>query len=64
LSGGEDWLADPTDVAALTKNLPIKPVFTFVEPTYAHVDFIWAPSAYKLLYPSILQLLQKYSVNI
>jgi pimeloyl-ACP methyl ester carboxylesterase len=59
--GGNDALADPTDVETYLipslKNL----VLQHFEPTYAHLDFVWGVNACTKIYPSILQLLEKYS---
>eukprot|EP00026_Physarum_polycephalum_P009446 Phypoly_transcript_09571.p2 GENE.Phypoly_transcript_09571~~Phypoly_transcript_09571.p2 ORF type:complete len:226 (+),score=19.69 Phypoly_transcript_09571:671-1348(+) len=58
-SGGNDALADPKDVAVLLpllKNL----VYTHVEPSYAHLDFVWGVNACTKIYPQVLQLIQKY----
>jgi lysosomal acid lipase/cholesteryl ester hydrolase len=60
-AGGNDYLADPTDVARLVSELPVPPVFTSSMPTYSHTDFIWAENAYKTIYPQILSLLAKYN---
>eukprot|EP00211_Chloroparvula_japonica_P006301 CAMPEP_0119120156 /NCGR_PEP_ID=MMETSP1310-20130426/1324_1 /TAXON_ID=464262 /ORGANISM="Genus nov. species nov., Strain RCC2339" /LENGTH=422 /DNA_ID=CAMNT_0007109621 /DNA_START=102 /DNA_END=1370 /DNA_ORIENTATION=- len=59
--GGKDKLADPTDVATLTSQLPVPPVFDMEIPQYAHLDFIWAIDAYQVMYPQILELLATYS---
>ncbi|XP_033107834.1 gastric triacylglycerol lipase-like [Anneissia japonica] len=59
-SGGEDWLADPTDVSNLipklknvVRNLKIK--------DYDHMDFIWGMDAAVRLYPDVIKVLKKYS---
>jgi hypothetical protein len=36
-------------------------VFEHYEPTYSHVDFLWAENANVNIYPHVLQLIQKYS---
>jgi len=58
-TGTNDYLADPLDVRELIAQLPITPYY-HNEPTYAHVDFIWAPSAAKQIYPKILALMDLY----
>jgi len=60
-SGGRDYLADPTDIATLIKDLPVPPVLHHVSPTYSHMDFLWAENANTEIYPSVLGLLQKYA---
>jgi len=60
-TGGNDYLADPIDVARLISELPVPPVLHHNEPTFAHVDYIWAEDAPTTIYPLILQLLQKYN---
>eukprot|EP01087_Luapelamoeba_hula_P010795 TRINITY_DN2876_c0_g1_i2.p1 TRINITY_DN2876_c0_g1~~TRINITY_DN2876_c0_g1_i2.p1 ORF type:complete len:316 (-),score=28.97 TRINITY_DN2876_c0_g1_i2:8-955(-) len=61
-TGTNDYLADPEDVAQLKEALPEgNPVFELNEASYGHADFILAPDAARLIYPSILKLLQKYN---
>jgi len=58
-SGGNDSLADPSDVAviaSLLKNV----VYSHFEPTYAHLDFVWGVNACTKIYPQVLELIQKY----
>jgi len=59
-TGSNDYLADPADVENLVSQLPKAPVMWHNEPSYAHVDFIWAPDAATKIYPLILSLLKKY----
>jgi pimeloyl-ACP methyl ester carboxylesterase len=54
-TGGNDYLADPTDVAILVKDL-VTPPYVHFEPNYAHCDYIWAENAPQLIYPDILRL--------
>jgi len=59
--GGLDALADPTDVAhliPLLKNV----VYSYYEPYYAHLDFVWGVDANTKIYPTVVQLLKKYNV--
>lgn len=56
-------LADPIDVQKLVSLLPTPPVLHHIEPTFSHVDFLWAEDASKNIYPLILQLVQKYSTS-
>jgi len=60
-TGGNDYLADPADVAILLSKLITPPVFTHNEPDYSHTDFLWAQNAYINIYPKVLALLQKYN---
>jgi len=56
-AGGNDVLADPTDVAQILEQLPSKLV-TYYEsiPQYSHLDFVWGLDAHKLVYAKILEL--------
>ena len=54
-----DWLADPTDVDALRKQLP-NVVDNFDIEFYNHLDFIWGTNAKEELYDRVLKLMQKY----
>jgi len=60
-TGGNDYLADPRDVATLIADLPSPPVLHHNEPTYAHVDYVISPSASQRAYPLILNLLATYN---
>lgn len=57
-SGGEDLLADPTDVANLLKVLP-STVLHEELPTYAHLDFCWDMYAYKEFYPALITFVKQ-----
>jgi len=59
-TGGNDYLADPTDVQYLRSHLPVPPVFEHNEPDYSHTDFLWAENAATNIYPLVKQLLSKY----
>jgi len=58
-SGGQDELADHTDVKKLVSWLPNVVQWLDI-PDYAHLDFTWDIYAAQQLYPSTLQLLRKY----
>jgi len=60
-TGSNDYLADPADVATLVQQISNNPVLIHNEPTYAHVDFLWATNAYTKIYPSILNLVAQYA---
>jgi len=59
-TGSNDYLADPADVEQLLSQISKPPVLLHNEPSYAHVDPLWAPDAHKLIYPKILDLLKQY----
>eukprot|EP01102_Stenamoeba_stenopodia_P010847 TRINITY_DN3303_c0_g1_i1.p1 TRINITY_DN3303_c0_g1~~TRINITY_DN3303_c0_g1_i1.p1 ORF type:complete len:420 (-),score=90.59 TRINITY_DN3303_c0_g1_i1:81-1340(-) len=58
--GGNDDLADTTDVEALISQLPSIP-FVLYEPTYAHLDFLLGMDAHIKIYPDVLKLLNTYN---
>lgn len=55
-SGAKDLLADPFDVAYLLTQLPAGSFWLSV-PDYAHIDFVWATDAHKVIYPTIVKQL-------
>lgn len=57
-AGGEDYLADPADVAWLETQLPSASVTVRNYPTYAHLDFLWSTDAWTTLYVDILQTIE------
>jgi len=57
--GNRDSLADLKDVAKLLKALP-NIVYDSLEPSYAHLDYVWAVNANSLIYRSVLNLLKKF----
>ncbi|XP_033107826.1 lysosomal acid lipase/cholesteryl ester hydrolase-like [Anneissia japonica] len=60
-SGGEDWLADPTDVDDVTPRLK-NVVRNLRLQDYDHLDFVWGMDAASRLYPDVLAMLKKYAV--
>jgi len=60
-TGDQDYLADPTDVAQLIKEIPAaKLVFKKDTAEYSHIDPIWGINANNLIYPDILHLFSQY----
>jgi len=55
-SGGDDKLADPTDVAHLLSIIPPPITNTFL-PHYGHMDFVWGVNAHSLLYQPLINFL-------
>lgn len=45
-SGGQDFLADPTDVSWLLPQIASSTIYTKSLPTYSHLDFVWGETAY------------------
>lgn len=61
-AGEHDYLADPVDVERLVSELPAKwVVFSDYLQTFAHLDYVWAPSAGRQVYPKVVALLDKYT---
>ena len=58
--GGQDELADPTDVAELLSVFPSKPHVVSIA-TYSHLDFVWALDASKLVYADLINFFE--SIN-
>eukprot|EP01089_Gocevia_fonbrunei_P013840 TRINITY_DN3643_c0_g1_i3.p1 TRINITY_DN3643_c0_g1~~TRINITY_DN3643_c0_g1_i3.p1 ORF type:complete len:381 (+),score=69.42 TRINITY_DN3643_c0_g1_i3:81-1223(+) len=52
-TGGNDYLADPKDVATLLDDLPTSPVSRYYDPTYSHIDYVMSPNAATTAYPKI-----------
>jgi len=62
VTGGEDELADPTDVQILLASLPMDPILWQYIPNYAHLDPVWAIDAAEQIYlPNLLPLIGKYN---
>lgn len=60
-TGGEDYLADPIDVAHLVSLLPNPPVLTKHVDNYSHIDPMLAMNAHTVEYPDVFRLLEQYS---
>ncbi|CAF3712531.1 unnamed protein product [Rotaria sp. Silwood1] len=58
-SSGEDWLADPEDVAFILDNIQ-NLVYKKYIPDYNHLDFVWALTANKVIYQDLINQMQKY----
>lgn len=60
-SGTDDWLADPTDVNHLIKDLPQSTIIDQqVIVGFAHLDFVWSIYAAEKIYYPMLTHLNKY----
>jgi len=58
--GDHDTLGNPKDVVQLIQELP-NIVFTQRQPSYAHLDYVWAVNANTLVFQSVLNLIKKYA---
>lgn len=59
ISGDNDWLADPQDVAWLRNQLPQVISHQRIK-KYNHLDFIWGLSARKSVYKPIIKMARRY----
>jgi len=60
-SGGNDYLADPTDVEYIFSQIQNETlVYKKYIPDYNHVDFIWAKDANEQIYNDVVMLMKKY----
>jgi lysosomal acid lipase/cholesteryl ester hydrolase len=61
-AGSNDYLADTTDVQRILDEAP-KDMIVYYDnqPDYAHLDFVWAPSARLRIYGKVVKLLSQYS---
>lgn len=57
--GSNDALTDPTDVKQMLTEIP-NVVYSEEINGFNHLDYIWDDAAATIIYPKILQLLQKY----
>ena len=59
--GGDDWLADPTDVGYIFDQLQSKTlVYRKYIDSYNHMDFIWALDANQLVYSDLMAQMKKF----
>ena len=59
-AGGADALIDPHFIEEeLTKNG--NHISTYIEPSYEHLDLLWADDAHSKIFPKIIQLLKKHA---
>lgn len=56
---GNDWLADPVDVSYILANVG-NIVYEKYIPEFNHLDFVWAITANKVLYPDLVAQMMKY----
>lgn len=61
-SGTRDQLADPTDTDVLLSKLKRHVVYHHEEPSFEHLDFTWSYKAATLVYPKLLDLIDRYSL--
>ena len=59
-TGGNDWLADPTDVSLLIPRLT-HVVYKYNIEAWDHMDFLIGLDAPQLVYTKIINLLKQYS---
>jgi len=59
-SGGQDWIANPTDVKWLLPQIK-QHVFHKTIDYYDHLDFVWSTDAAIAVYPDLVKLLKTYS---
>lgn len=60
-AGTRDQLADPADTDVLLAKLKHHVVYHHEEPSFEHLDFTWSYKAATLVYPKLLELVDKYS---
>jgi len=61
-SGGNDDLADPTDVQRLISELNPSLIKYQTEISYyEHMDFVWGMDAHTVLYPQIISLFEEFA---
>jgi len=61
--GGNDILANPTDVRLMIQELPPKIVVqNLFIPSYAHLDFTWGSDANKFVYSEVLKQISKFNL--
>ncbi|KYR02335.1 hypothetical protein DLAC_01166 [Tieghemostelium lacteum] len=61
--GGNDYLADPTDVEWLIPQLGNNVIYQQYIASYSHLDFVWGETAYEDIYGEIVTLFDQYPIN-
>lgn len=60
--GKHDYLGDPEDVQKIIAQAPAENiVFTSYQEHYAHLDYVWAVDAHRVIYGDVVRLLKKYA---
>lgn len=58
-SGGQDWIANPTDVEWLLPQIK-QHVFHKTIDYYDHLDFVWSTDAATVVYPDVVKLIKTH----
>lgn len=58
-TGGNDWLADPTDVAELIPKIKSVTIYDKNIPQYEHLDFLWGLDAATDVYEEAIAIMKQ-----
>ena len=58
-TGGNDWLADPTDVAELIPKIKSVIIYDKNIPQYEHLDFLWGLDAATEVYDEAIAIMKQ-----